>query len=320
MRLQLCDGLRESWGSRRAALLFLSALILLHRPVMSAGFFSWAGITAFTEGLFVLLALGLLLFRWNEVRDLLKNSSLAVKVPFYILLLSGVLHWLAAGYYHPEFLGMALAWSILPLFGAVYRKDLEKLLPGCLAVFWYLNAAVCIITESFSEGMFGLTGNWNWSAFLLAVSAPFAVIKLPENWKIRKFAAAGIVIVTAVLLFVIQSRAILLSLVFAAMIFCFLKFRKSRTWMVFAAAAVLAAAAGGGLVAVQDHVADFRTGAMGTMEQIALNDNATTNTGITIACICSCIIYAFLFQYQCIIVQLYYCLFISYYSIKKIGL
>ena len=106
MRLQLCDGIKSAWEHQRAVLLFAAALLFLHRPLMAAGSFSWAGITIFTEGLYVLLALGMLFVRWNEVRELLLKTSPGIKIPLLILLLSGILHWTAGGFYHPEFLGL----------------------------------------------------------------------------------------------------------------------------------------------------------------------------------------------------------------------
>ena len=43
--------------------------------------------------------------------------------------------------------------------------------------------------------------------------------------------------------------------------------------------AKLTAIAGNGFIGIQDHMANFRTGAMGTMEQIAADDDTTANAG-----------------------------------------
>ena len=170
MRLQLCDGIKERWFEQRAALIFLTALLFLFRPIMAAGFMTWAGITIFTEGLFVLLAAGFLLFRWETFLNLLKNTSWSVKICAGFLLASGVIHWLIGGYYRPEYLGLSLLWVAIPAFAAVYRNDLERKLPVLLGIFWLFNVIVCCLSESLTGQMFGMTGNWNWSASLLVAA------------------------------------------------------------------------------------------------------------------------------------------------------
>lgn len=246
MRLQLCDGIKRSRLELNAVLIFLTALVFLYRPVMAAGFITWAGITIFTEGLFVLLALGFVLFRWETLRETLKNTDWCSKVCLGILLAMGLLHWLIGGYYRPEYLGLSLFWGVIPLFGAVYRNELERKLPAALGLLWLLNVIVCIGTESFTGSMFGITGNWNWSSLLLLITFPFALRCLPPFCKGRKIYLAVMWLLMPVLLIFLQSRAVVVSAAAAWIFWIFLKFRKLRIPMIicgilFIIAAVFAA-------------------------------------------------------------------------------
>lgn len=239
MRLQLCDGVKNSWLERSAALIFITALFFLYRPIMAAGFFRWAGITVFTEGLFVFLAMGAILFRWETLRSSLRNTNLLVKICLAVLLGFGLLHWAVGRYYHPEFLGLSLYWGILPLFGLVYRNDLERKLPAVLGAFWLCNVIVCIWVESATGEMFGLTGNWNWSAMLMLVTFPFALRCVPLDCKGRKLYLILMWVVTLVLMRYLQSRAMVLSAAVAGAFWVFLKYRKYRIPMAIAAVVLL---------------------------------------------------------------------------------
>lgn len=241
MQLQLCDGVKKSWLEQRAALIFLTALIFLYRPVMAAGFFTWSGITIFTEGLFVFLAMGLFLLRKETFSAILKNTGWSIKVCVGILLLLGVLHWIAGGYHRPEYLGISLYWAIIPIFASAYRNDLERNLPKALGFLWIFNVIVCIWTETYRAKMFGITGNWNWSAILMLVSFPFALRCVPLHCKGRKIYLASMWIVTLMLMPYLQSRAAMISLVTAAAFWCFLRFRKFRLPMTVAGIILLAA-------------------------------------------------------------------------------
>ena len=135
MQLQFCNGVIGSKVEKSAVFFFMTALIFLYRPVMSAGSVEWAKITIFSEGLYALLALGFVLLRWQTLREVLRNTTSVVKCCIGILLISGLVHWLLAGYYRPEYLGLNLFWGVVPLFGIVYRNELERKLPAVRDVF-----------------------------------------------------------------------------------------------------------------------------------------------------------------------------------------
>ena len=228
MRLQLCDGVKKSWLDRNAALIFIAALVFLYRPIMSAGFMTWAGINIFSQGLFVLLALDFILLRWETFRGILINTGWTEKICAGVLLGMGFLHWLIGGYYRPEYLGLSIYWTVIPIFAIVYRNDLERKLPTALGFFWLVNVIVCICTETAGNEMFGITGNWNWSALLMLVTFPFAVRCVPPYCKGRKIYLVLMTVVTLVLMFYLQSRAMVLSAAAGAGFWIFLKFRKWR--------------------------------------------------------------------------------------------
>ncbi|MBQ7402889.1 MAG: O-antigen ligase family protein [Lentisphaeria bacterium] len=241
MQLQFCNGVIGSKVEKSAVFFFMTALIFLYRPVMSAGSVEWAKITIFSEGLYALLALGFVLLRWQTLREVLRNTTSVVKCCIGILLISGLVHWLLAGYYRPEYLGLNLFWGVVPLFGIVYRNELERKLPAVLGLFWLFNVIVCIVSETFLNGMFGITGNWNWSALLLLVTFPFALRCIPLECTGRKVYLALMWIITLILLLYLQSRAIFLCAVFSAGFWCFLKFRKLRIPMICSVIVVIAA-------------------------------------------------------------------------------
>ncbi|MBQ9772284.1 MAG: O-antigen ligase family protein [Lentisphaeria bacterium] len=243
MQLQLCDGVKQSRIDRHAAMIFITALVFLYRPIMAAGFMTWAGITIFSQGLFVLLAMVLVLLRWETFRSVLINTGWTAKICAGVLLGMGLLHWIGGGFYRPEYLGISLYWCILPIFGAVYRNDLERKLPTALGFFWLANVIVCIWTESAGYGMHGITGNWNWSAILMLISIPFAIRCIPQNCRGRRIYIVLMLLVTFVLMVYLQSRAMVLSGAAAAGFWLFMKFRKAR--IALAAAFVLLILAGG---------------------------------------------------------------------------
>ena len=241
MQLQLCDGVKKSWIDRNAALIFIAALVFLYRPIMSAGFTTWAGITFFSQGLFVLLAMDLILLRWETFRGLLLNTSWTAKVCSGVLLAMGFLHWLIGGFYRPEHLGISIYWCIIPIFGAVYRNDLERKLPAALGFLWLANVIVCIWTETDRAEMHGITGNWNWSSILMLVTFPFALRCVPRNCKGRKIYLVLMTIITLVLMAFLQSRAVVLSAVAGAGFWAFLKYRKLRIPLATLLAVLIAA-------------------------------------------------------------------------------
>ena len=192
MQLQLCDGVKKSWLDRNAALIFIAALVFLYRPIMSAGFMTWAGINIFSQGLFVLLALDFILLRWETFRGILINTGWTEKICAGVLLGMGFLHWLIGGYYRPEYLGLSIYWTVIPIFAIVYRNDLERKLPTALGFFWLVNVIVCICTETAGNEMFGITGNWNWSALLMLVTFPFAVRCVPPSLRWQEIYPASL--------------------------------------------------------------------------------------------------------------------------------
>ena len=257
MRLQLCDGIKKSRIEHFAAAIFLTALALLYRPVMAAGFVSWAGITIFSEGLFVLLALGFIMLRWETFREILKNTDWCAKICLGILSAAALLHWIMGEHYRPEYLGLSLFWGLIPVFGAVYRNDLERKLPVLLGFFWIFNCIVCILTETATGEMFGITGNWNWSALLMTISFPFAIRCLPPFCKGRKIYLALMGLVTVILLYFLQSRAIVVSIAAAGGFWLFLKFRKFRIAMTVCGLLVLIAAAFAAFKIVPEKINNF---------------------------------------------------------------
>lgn len=242
MRLQFRDGIKTVLNERFAVLFFLTALIFLHRPIMAAGFTDWAGITLFSEGLFVILAMGFLLLRWQTLRELLRKSGITIRIILAILLLSGLLHWICGGFYRPEYLGLSLFWCLIPMFAAVYRNQMERYLPPALGILWLCNAILCLIQETFSDAMLGITGNWNWSAILTLVTFPFALRCIPPFCAGRKFYVVLIWLITGILLIYLQSRAAYLSIAAAAAFWCFLKYKKIRLPVILCGGLLLAGA------------------------------------------------------------------------------
>ncbi len=92
---------------------------------------------------------------------------------------------------------IGLFYLALPLAGFCCARELFKALPVFLGVVGAVAAAV-VLRESFSTSapVVGMTGNWNWSATLLAVSLPFLAFRLPVRFR----TGALIVLLAAALL------------------------------------------------------------------------------------------------------------------------
>ena len=116
-----------------------------------------------------MLFLALVPERLRRFADLSQDN---VRQVLYCMIPAGIVllmhYYFARG--NTDILCRGLFFFILPIFGAVYAGELKRPLLWATVILGIANAAVLGI--QFFQGMppYGITGNWNWSATLLAAA------------------------------------------------------------------------------------------------------------------------------------------------------
>lgn len=234
---------------RFPVLLFLLAALFLHRPAMLAG--NYADMTTlFPRWEFALLASGLILLQWKRLIALLNSMPWHSAAALLILLFSALGHFFVNGYWTLESLGLNLIFLTVPLFAALNREELRRMIPPFMGCVWVLNTGVTLWQRINGNALGGIAGNWNWNAALILVSVPFLLLLLYRKMKERpKLLIAGITVpllLSAWLFFAAGSRAAVLGGLGAGYVFLLLYWRgRRRKLLLFSSLAVLL---GGGAV------------------------------------------------------------------------
>lgn len=173
---------------RLPVLLFLFAVLFLHRPAMLVG--NYANMTTlFSRWGFALLTSGMILLQWKRLIALLNGMSRCSVAALLILLFSALGHFFVNGYWTLESLGLNLIFLTVPLFAAVNRGELRRMIPPFMGCVWVLNTGVTLWQRFNGNAPGGIAGNWNWNAALILVSTPFLLLlidrKLKEQPKLR---------------------------------------------------------------------------------------------------------------------------------------
>lgn len=155
--------------------LFLTAVVFLHRPAMLGGYFSNA-VTIFPRWDLALLAGAFLLLQWERLFRVLKSLSALDKACVLILLVSALGHFFFSGYCSLESLGLNLVFLTVPLFACLNKTLFLRILPWFMSLFWVLTCLACLTQKLRGIAGVGITGNWNWNAMLLLITAPFVVL------------------------------------------------------------------------------------------------------------------------------------------------
>lgn len=201
--------------------ILISATLFLTAPNLLAVWpYHWQ-IFFFSTGTAALLALGLCCFA--PLRLTQTSFSLTFKTAAAVL--TGIVLWqlLRHREYSISEAGRCFAYLSLPLFGCLYRKELETLMPWCAGLLWLFTCAVSVV-QYFDNARIcaGLPMNINWNAALITATMPFALLcayRLCRNKTIFWSAAVFIGAISGFLFFQIDSDGAKLALA-AALVLC----------------------------------------------------------------------------------------------------
>jgi O-antigen ligase len=186
----------------------------------------WGEFYVFTPGILALAVIILLLSDYKRLGSFFSYSF----ARFFSILLAvfGVVAFIQLFVLYPNninYLWSSFYWIVIPLFCAVNRKSIEKILPYFMAFLAVVTVAQSCFYILGGEQCFGLPGNRNWNGSLIVASFPFiSYLIYLYCGKINKYWFSWTLILVAVgfvLVLFCESKAALLSLI-AAIFFIFI--------------------------------------------------------------------------------------------------
>lgn len=224
-----------------AAFIFLAALLvypgmLLCVPTWTVRFFDTGTIVLVTAGTALLFPQRVLTAYDHLPRGLLIAAGTLLGIGIW----HGIRH---AGQYNAAETGELFLSAAVPFCACVFARELKRLLPWYLTVFWVVDAAVGFIEYyGLHWYLFGLPQNINWNAAFLAVSAPFAILTVRRWIRIPVCRTACTVFVAGVTTWQIaltESRGALLGAAAAGALWLLLAIgRRGRRFLLFSALAL----------------------------------------------------------------------------------
>ena len=220
---------------------FIYLLIVLQYPLAWGRLFDsvpyWHEFQLIPSGGIGLIALILLLPDLERVTDFCRSLRRSARWPLWALglLLCCSLFY---SYYGLEAMLLGPERLFLLLLAAVHYRAFRKTLPLFLLLLAAASCAVNLREFLQHRMLFGLTGNWNWSATLLLVGFPALGLLLRRRWAVA--VGAGLGLAAALSGYPAFSRGALLAAAAAALILLLLRYpRYARRLLPLAALAVL---------------------------------------------------------------------------------
>ena len=140
-------------------------------------------------------------------------------------------HW---GNYLLSDIGFTLAYTVLPLYGLVFRKELIRHLPLQLTIFWGLNLIACIIQKYYyRQILFGIPSNINWNAaFTLfsGVGALYYFWSIRKKWLVFSRIMMGAVFLFSIIIFAKTYCRALIPGLAATVLVAFFLYVKNAKW------------------------------------------------------------------------------------------
>ncbi|MBP5585442.1 MAG: O-antigen ligase family protein [Lentisphaeria bacterium] len=237
-----------------AAFFFLAVLMVC--PGMLLCVPSWS-FRFFETGTIVLAAAGAALLFPQRVMAAYDHLPRGLLIAAGVLLGIGVWHGVRhAGQYNAAEMGELFLSVAVPFCVCVFARELKRLLPWYLTLLWLIDVVLGFVQYyGLHWFLFGLPGNINWNAALLAVTAPFAILTAwkwcpsEDNWNANALWRNGSLLLVAGLtvwqIALTDSRGTILGIATAGALWVFLKLgHRGRRLTLFA---VLTAAIVGSL-------------------------------------------------------------------------
>ena len=231
-----------------AAFIFLAALLVC--PGMLLCVPSWS-FRFFETGTIVLVTAGTALLFPQRVLSAYDHLPRGLLIAAGVLLGIGVWHGFRhTGQYSAAETGELFLSVAVPFGVCVFASELKRLLPWYLTLLWAIDVALGFVQYyGLHWFLFGLPGNINWNAALLAVTAPFTILTAwkwcPSEWNgaansVWRIGSAGLVIgVTSWQIGLAESRGTMLGIAAAAALWVFLKLgHRGRRMTLFAVLAI----------------------------------------------------------------------------------
>jgi len=186
-----------------AAVFILLAAILVS-PGMLLCVPSWQ-VRFFETGTIVLAAAGTALLFPRRVMSVREHLPHGLLIAAAILFAIGLWHGIRqAGRYNAAETGELFLTALFPLCICVFAREIRRLLPWYLTLLWLIDVVLGFVQYyGLHWFLFGLPGNVNWNAALLAVTAPFAILTAwkwcpsPRNWTANSFWRIGSALLVA---------------------------------------------------------------------------------------------------------------------------
>jgi len=180
----------------------------------------WGELNLFTPGLIALLCCSLLLFNSKTLFDFFSHrAARMIGMTFGFILLISLIQLIICYDGQINYLWSSVYWIAIPLFCAVNRRQVEKYLSPFMILLGLATVIQALQEFRFGNLLYGIPGNWNWNATLIAVTFPFICLGVYRYFrkydKILPYLITFLVLAGIALILYCESRAAVLGLIVA---------------------------------------------------------------------------------------------------------
>ncbi|MDD5727159.1 MAG: O-antigen ligase family protein [Victivallales bacterium] len=222
------------WKNSNWQIICFFICVLLFYPLVWVRLFSghlpyWGELYIFTPGTLALAAVILLLSTPERLPDFFSSGSKIAVTVFAVFLLAAGIQLFKIYPDNSNYIWTSFYWITIPLFCAVNRFKIEKLLPyfmAFLAIVTLIQSCSYIFAGS---QCYGLPGNWNWNASLIAVSFPFVSLVIYLHCgknTVWQWSNAVLAFIGLALIFSCRSKAAVAALLAASFFILILRYRR----------------------------------------------------------------------------------------------